>query len=179
MQVKGLIKLILLVLPIILILVYLIFIHLLGGGATIVGGAMDPNFVNREAYIVNPFIYKFSDPKREDVVIVKVLKNSFESESTNNQTKTKAIKRVIGLPGEELEFNNGYVYINGQKLDESYLKNQGATFSGEKKNIQVPTNGYFLIGDNRTESTDSRIYGSIPKQDIAGKVLFCYLRCKN
>ena len=86
--------------------------------------------------------------------------------------KTSYIKRVIGLPGEHVEIKNGKVYINGEQLDEPYLKDTVVTDSleGAFTDIIVPEGTVFLLGDNRTESTDCRRFGCIPLEKIESKV---------
>ncbi|MCI8655144.1 MAG: signal peptidase I [Clostridia bacterium] len=89
--------------------------------------------------------------------------------------KTSFIKRVIGLPGEYIEIKDGSVYIDGQKQDETYLP-EGVVTDMKKgglfNNFTVPEGTYFLLGDNRTESTDSRCFGCIPYEKIESKVAF-------
>ena len=86
--------------------------------------------------------------------------------------KTSYIKRVIGLPGERVQIENGKVYINGEKLDESYLQEEVMTTSleGVFTDITVPENCLFVMGDNRPQSTDSRRFGCIPLERIESKV---------
>lgn len=86
--------------------------------------------------------------------------------------KTSYIKRVIGLPGERVQIENGKVYINGEKLDESYLQEEVMTTSleGVFTDITVPKNCLFVMGDNRPQSTDSRRFGCIPLEKIESKV---------
>ncbi len=95
------------------------------------------------------------------------------------KTKTSYIKRVIGLPGEYVEIKNGAVYINGNKLEENYIKPgmvtdmmQGSTFEGSFTGFTVPENCVFCLGDNRIGSTDCRSFGCIPLEKIEGKVAF-------
>jgi signal peptidase I len=87
--------------------------------------------------------------------------------------KTSYIKRVIGLPGEHVQIENGKVYINGEELEESYLQDNVVTESngGVFTDIIVPENCVFVMGDNRSQSTDSRKFGCIPIDKIEGKVL--------
>ena len=86
------------------------------------------------------------------------------------------IKRVIGLPGEELEIKNGNFYINGRKLVENYLPpgtyTKGGTFLPENKLIIIPSDSYFISGDNRSVSNDSRYLGFIKKDWMQGDVIF-------
>lgn len=86
--------------------------------------------------------------------------------------KTSYIKRVIGLPGEHVQIENGKVFINGEKLDESYLQEGVVTTSleGVFTDITVPENCLFVMGDNRPQSTDSRRFGCIPLEKIESKV---------
>lgn len=86
--------------------------------------------------------------------------------------KTSYIKRVIGLPGERVQIENGKVFINGEKLDESYLQEGVVTTSleGVFTDITVPENCLFVMGDNRPQSTDSRRFGCIPLEKIESKV---------
>lgn len=88
--------------------------------------------------------------------------------------KTSYIKRVIGLPGEHVKIENNKVYINGEPLEEKYLNDDVVTTSAEGvySDLIVPENCYFVMGDNRTKSTDSRSFGCVPKDKIESKVAF-------
>ena len=93
--------------------------------------------------------------------------------------KKSYIKRVVGLPGDYVEIKNGGVYINGDKLEEDYLKSgvvtdmiQGGREEGAYNKFTVPENCVFALGDNRTGSIDCRSFGCIPLEKIEGKVLF-------
>ncbi len=92
------------------------------------------------------------------------------------------IKRVIAIPGDKIKLEAGKVFINGQKLDESgYVAEEGRTVSGtflrDGEELTVPEKAYFVMGDNRTKSSDSREWGYVIKGDIVGKVNFCYWSC--
>jgi signal peptidase I len=81
------------------------------------------------------------------------------------------VKRVIGLPGEKIKIENGYVYINGEKLEEPYIKEKPEYLYEE---IKIPQDSYFLLGDNRNESEDSTEWGPIEKKLIIGKIILRY-----
>ena len=82
------------------------------------------------------------------------------------------IKRVIGLPGETVSERNGYIYIDGKKLSEPYVKpDRRDQMSGSWR---VPKNAYFVLGDNRAQSCDSRIWGSVPAKNVVGRLAFIY-----
>jgi len=132
------------------------------------GQSMEANFHNGEFILTNKIEYKFGDPKRGDIVIFK---------SPSNK-EIDYIKRVIGLPGETIRLSNSTFYINGKKLDEPYLTPGTYTFGGsylkENTDIVVPPGKYFVCGDNRPHSSDSREFGPIAKEDFIGKALLRY-----
>ena len=107
--------------------------------------------------------YLFSDPKRGDIVIFPWPDNP----------ETTYVKRIIGLPGETVEIKNGAVYINGEAIRESYLKEE---MVGEYGPYVVPEGSYFMMGDNRNSSQDSRRWTNtyLKEEDIMAKVLCRY-----
>ena len=110
-----------------------------------------------EIMILNKINYKFKDIKRFDIVVVK----------TDNN---KIIKRVIGLPGETLKIENNVLYINGQEIKESYVRKDTKDFNIKDLGYEkIPRNCYFVMGDNRNNSSDSRIIGCVKKSQIEGK----------
>lgn len=127
------------------------------------GSSMVPNYHNREYLVVNKVTYRVSDPKRGDVIVFHYPKD----------TSQYFIKRVIGLPGEKVKIENGRVYIynsehpDGAVLQEDYLSNQDITF-GKDDIVTLGSDEYFVLGDNRLASSDSRVWGVLPKQDIVG-----------
>ncbi len=104
---------------------------------------------------------KVENLKRKDIVVLYSPKREEEI----------LTKRVIGLPGENLKIENGYVYINGEKIEEPYIKEKP---NYEIKEIKIQNGKYFLLGDNRNESEDSSIWGSVEKEKIIGKVICRY-----
>jgi signal peptidase I len=104
---------------------------------------------------------KVDEIKRKDIVALLSPKRG----------KEILVKRVIGLPGEKIKIENGYVYINGEKLEEPYIKEKPEYLYEE---IKIPEGFYFLLGDNRNESEDSTEWGPIEKKLIIGKVLVKY-----
>jgi signal peptidase I len=104
----------------------------------------------------------FHGPERGDIVIL---------EDPRNPSGDRLVKRVIGLPGEKLEIVNGVVYINGHKLDEPYIKQVP---TGNTPPVVLPPNEYFVMGDNRNNSDDSRFLGLIPRDLIIGKAMVAF-----
>ncbi len=128
------------------------------------GSSMVPNFHNKEYLIVNKIGYRFGEPQRGEVIIFKFPKD----------TTQFFIKRIIGLPGEQVKLQNGQVIIintehpNGQVLDEPYLPTGGNTF-GKDGVVSLGVGEYYVLGDNRLGSSDSRVWGVLPKEDIVGE----------
>jgi len=132
------------------------------------GASMQPNFHNRDYLIVNEISYRFIEPKRGEVI---VLKNP-------DNPKQFFIKRIIGLPGESLKIEDGDIYIKNVgasdfvKINEfDYLPNKQKTF-GSLDAINLENDEYFVMGDNRGNSKDSRIFGPLKRDLIIGRVLF-------
>ena len=125
--------------------------------SVVLGSSMEPNFEDGQRLIVNKIVYRFDKVERGDVVVLRPPTN----ENVNY------IKRVIGLPGETVEIKNGFVYINGQSLSEPYVLDYPRYTT---KKPQVPAGYYFVLGDNRNNSSDSHIWGPIPQDNIIGRV---------
>lgn len=146
-----------------------IFIYLfIAQPAQLVGNAMFPNYPDGGYYMVNKLSNKFGDPRRSDVVMFR--------EPTD--TGQSFIKRIVGLPGEKIMLSGGKVYIDGRVLEEPYLPEGLITDPGvslgEGEEFLLPEDSYFVLGDNRTQSLDSRAFGPIKREDIIGKVWFKY-----
>ncbi len=128
------------------------------------GESMSPNFESGDYLIVDEISYRFATPQRGDVVV-------FKTDFIPGYYGQRFIKRVIGLPGETVEVHAGKVEVisNGKDvvLDESYLPKNLQT-AGEV-NTMLKANEYFVMGDNRANSYDSRSWGVVPKEDIIGK----------
>lgn len=123
------------------------------------GASMEPNFYDKEYLIIDEISYRFNEPQRGEVIVFKNPEN----------TSVYFIKRIIGLPGEEVDIKDGHVYIDGATLVESYI----TEFSSEDYGpIILNDNEYFVLGDNRNNSHDSRRIGAIPENDIIGRTWF-------
>lgn len=129
------------------------------------GASMEPNFYDHEYLIVDEISYRFNEPQRGDIVVFKYPKDP----------KQFFIKRVIGLPGETVKIEDGLVYVtsNGETniLTEDYLSDDVETrmpVSGYKE-IELTSDEYYLLGDNRDQSLDSRVFGAVKSDYIVGR----------
>jgi signal peptidase I len=131
---------------------------------------MDPTLhgckgCTNDRLLINKLAYDIKAPKRGDIAL-------FDDQQGGEKT---LIKRVVGIPGDELELRNGKLSVNGEPLQEPYVKNDPCK-PGYPKTcsfgpVTVPEDHYFMMGDNRTRSTDSRFFGPVPEEDIIGEAL--------
>ncbi len=143
------------------LLIVLIVLHYIILGTTVMSGSMEPNLKVGNTAVYNRLAYRNSQPQRGDIVI-------FWSEAFEKYFA----KRVIGITGDNIEFHNGDVYINGQQADESeYLTDDVKTYSD--KTFVVPEGKVFVMGDNREYSYDSRFWEMpfVDVSEIKGKYL--------
>ncbi len=158
----------------ILLVILVIFYLFFASPNQIKGTGMAPNYTDGQYVLTDKITYRTGLPQRRDVIIFPdVKKRGFDN-----------IKRIVGLPGERVRLSGGKVYINGIELDESaYLSklvNTGPeSFLADNQEMTVPDNQYFVLGDNRLHSSDSRDFGFVPKESIIGKVKFCYWNCNS
>ena len=137
---------------------------------TVAGNSMFPTLEDGNMVLVSKISYRLSNIKRNDIVVLK------------NNGKT-FVKRVIGLPGEKIEYMDGYLYIDGESFKETFLNPDVVTYNFMFIDVcsledcpdgKIPDNKYLVMGDNRPESSDSRdsSFGLVDKSDIKGKVFF-------
>jgi signal peptidase I len=119
--------------------------------------------------LANRFIYHFRNPKRGEIVVFDVP----DLAEARCGAGGVFVKRIIGLPGELWEERHGYVYINGKRLDEPYIKPDRRDFMNHHP-VKIDPDNYFMMGDNRASSCDSRVWGTVPRQNIIGKVFAVY-----
>jgi len=125
---------------------------------------MYPTYHHGEYVLTNLIGLRLADPARGDVVVF---------EAPQNPDKD-FIKRVIGRPGDKLYLSEGSFYVNGKRLDESHYLPLGGSFLKEKDEVTVPKDYYFVSGDNRDFSSDSREWGFVARNKIIGKSFFVY-----
>lgn len=128
----------------------------------VVGPSMQPNYKSGDLLLLNKISYHFRNPRMFEVVVI-----------SNDETKYM-IKRIIGLPGDSIEYKDNKLYINGEVTKE-YFETEGITNDFSLSELEydvIPDDYYFVMGDNRENSLDSRYYGLIKKDQILGKVQF-------
>jgi signal peptidase I len=126
------------------------------------GQSMEPSFKNNDYLITEKITYKFRAPERGEVIIFHPPGNP----------SVNYIKRVVGLPGDTITIQDGSVYINGKQILEPYLNSNKETksSSSEKYTLTLKENEYYVLGDNRTQSRDSRELGPIPSANIVSRI---------
>lgn len=127
------------------------------------GTSMEPRLTDQERVFINKFIYRFESVERGDVVVFWYPKDVTKS----------FIKRVVGVPGDRVEMRAGELFVNGGRVAEPYL---AADFRGEDSfsPVLVPSGEFFVLGDHRTSSNDSRSWGTVPQKYIYGKAQLVY-----
>ncbi|HPX64617.1 MAG TPA: signal peptidase I [bacterium] len=132
------------------------------------GASMEPNFYDREYLLVDEISYRFREPERGEVVVFRYPEDPREY----------FIKRIIGLPGETLKIDNGGVYLldkstnSWTKLAESYLVSDSNTLTFEAQQVTLGPDEFFVLGDNREHSRDSRYFGPLNRRYLIGRVMF-------
>jgi signal peptidase I len=137
------------------------------------GQSMVPNFQSGEYVLSDKISYRTGNPKRGDVIVF----HAPEAANCPKGTGCDFIKRVMGLPGETITVHDNHIYVNNQPVEEPYLPAEFQTLPGlatKDKSITLGPDEYFVCGDNRPYSSDSRAWGPIHKSDIVGKAFFRY-----
>jgi signal peptidase I len=132
------------------------------------GSGCEARFSDR--VLANRFIYHFRKPERGDIIVFKTPPLAKERCGAGGTF----VKRLIGLPGETWQEKNGFIYIDGKKLLEPYIKTDRRDTSTSYPPRKIPEGMYFMMGDNRTQSCDSREWGPVPRKNLIGQVFAVY-----
>lgn len=137
------------------------------------GKSMVPNFTSGDYLLTDKVSYRLNEPERGDVVVF----HAPASAQCPQGTGCDFIKRVVAVPGETVEVRDNGIFVNGARLPESYIPADYVTEAGifsEGRVIDLAADEYFVVGDNRPYSSDSRAWGPILKRDIVGRAFFRY-----
>jgi signal peptidase I len=142
---------------------YWVISHYLLQSVKVVGVSMSPTLHDSEGYLLNRWVLHLRRPRRADIVVLRdPLDNGY------------SVKRVVGLAGDVICLKEGRVFLNGREIEEPYLRSGTPTFPAPSVRQQSFTCGadqFFLLGDNRNNSVDSRVYGPVPRANILGLVI--------
>jgi signal peptidase I len=145
----------------VLSLILFVVINAISARIRVDGSSMEPTLHTGEFVIVNKLAYKLSKPALGDIIVFHFPRDP----------KQEYIKRVIGLPGDQVTIQEGKVYVNGQEIVEPYIS-APPVYPGNS--WQVPAGQLFVLGDNRNNSSDSHNWGTVPMDYVVGKALFVY-----
>ena len=124
---------------------------------------MEPGLEDQERIFINKLVYRWENIGRGDIVVFRYPRDPRKS----------FIKRVIGLPGDRVRISFGHVYVNGRLIPEPYVPDDFLDTRSYPDSV-IPQNGYFVLGDHRSMSNDSRDFGPVPRSYIYGKAVFGY-----
>lgn len=142
-----------------------VFVWYFGHRVSNIGDSMSPVLKNGDVVLVNRIVYDASAPKRGDIIVFK---------PKGNENLHSYIKRIIALPGETVQIKEGEIYVNGEKLEEEYETSEIADAGLAAEEITLAGDEFFVLGDNRKSSEDSRMadIGNVKRSEIEGKVWF-------
>jgi signal peptidase I len=127
------------------------------------GGSMEPGLEDQERIVINKLVYRWENIGHSDIIVFRYPRDPRKS----------FIKRVIGLPGDRIRIAFGHVFVNGQQVEEAYVPEDFMDTRSYPETV-VPANAYFVLGDHRSMSNDSREFGPVPRSYIYGKAVFGY-----
>lgn len=147
------------------VLLAFIIVYSVGMTTSVIGVSMEPGLCNGQTIFVNQVVYRVSSPKRDDVIVF--LPNG-------NQNSHYYVKRVVAVPGDVVQITNGILYVNGEAMENMDKYDKMADAGIAENEIKLQSGEYFVLGDNRNNSEDSRSanIGVINEKDIIGKAWF-------
>ena len=141
---------------------FILVTHFVIQSVEVVGNSMSPTLEDSRRYVLNRWVYLVREPQPADIVVL-----------LDPSDNSYAVKRIVAREGDSVHLKAGKIYVNGRPLNEPYLAPGTMTFAAPKMKEELVfcgKNQYFVLGDNRNNSSDSRIYGCIPRQNILGVI---------
>jgi len=139
---------------------YLFFSRVVVTAVEVKGSSMSPTLLSGDRLLLNRFAYLHREPERGELVVLR-----------DPQTAELVIKRIVGLPLESVQMQGHSAHVNGRKVFEPYASNSArADHSQLGASVHIPAKHFFVLGDNRGNSTDSRVFGPVPRENILGVV---------
>lgn len=158
-----------------LALVFLIIKPFIVQAFWIPSDSMLPTLHRNDRILVNKFIYRFREPRRGDVIVFRAPEAALRASFDGDHGEKDFIKRVIGLPGDEIKIRDRTVYVNGEELIEPYISDEPPyDFPRGRGTYKVPKDSLFVMGDNRPNSNDSHIWGPLPRDEVLGKAFVIF-----
>jgi signal peptidase I len=142
---------------------FILVTHFVIQSVEVVGSSMSPTLEDSGRYVLNRWVYLVREPQPADIVVI-----------LDPSDNTYAVKRIVAREGDAIHLKDGKIYVNGRSLNEPYLSPGTKTFASpnvKEELVFCGKNQYFVLGDNRNNSSDSRIYGCIPRQNILGVIV--------
>ena len=142
---------------------YLFIRHFLLQSVQVVGVSMSPTLRNTDRYLLNLCVFRVREPQAREIVVIR-----------DPLDQSYSVKRMIACEGDSVCMSGGHLYVNGRELDEPYLSPGVGTFAPVRRqelSWRCGKGEYFLLGDNRDNSADSRVYGTVPRQNILGAII--------
>lgn len=150
----------------IVFIITLLLVKYVGQRTVVVGSSMQDTLQDGDNLIIDKISYRFNDPKRFDIIVFPA---KFQI-PTSEKSKEYYIKRIVGLPGEMVKIDyDGNIYINGEKLNESYGREVMLDPGFVWDTYTLGEDEYFVLGDNRNHSSDSRYFGAVKRDEIIGR----------
>jgi signal peptidase I len=126
--------------------------------------SMEPTLLPHDRVLVNKFLYRLREPRHGDIVVLRYPRDPHRN----------YIKRIVGLPGDKVQITDGHLVVNGERIVELYVNDKSGKPSGNYDVTTVPEDSFFVLGDNRNNSEDSRAFGFLKRSQVVGQAVMIY-----